>query len=230
MLKASQQCPQNLRLWACLLLPWAQRRAQGGVRLADYWGCLLLLIQDWDGRGAVGNNRDVLGSPPSLPAQCIHHRFTTFLCPTYPRAMSAVMVTHFWALQIGGRNKGLVSSAGCCRMQLCCLPVPGVGQDATAPAEWLIFFLPGVLFLSFSTQYNYEVICITCTLCQILKIAMFETELLPFTVPHWLITIRDKYSTFIKLPVSRKISTSWSDESNSISENSHLKCGTFVPF
>lgn len=102
---------------------------------------------------------------------------------TYPRATSAVTATGFRVLQIGGRSKVSVASAGCCRMQLCCLPGPGVGQDATS-AEWLIFFLPGVLLLSFSRQYNYEVICITFTLCQILKIATFEKELLPFTVPH----------------------------------------------
>lgn len=177
-------------LFFCRSEGQVQRRAWAGVKLAEYWACLLLLIWDWDGRGAIGNSRNVLGPPPSLPVQCVHHHFTDILCPTYPRAMSAVMVTGFWMLQIGGRKKVSMSSAGCCHMQLCCLPVSGIGQDATSPAERLIFFLPGVLFLSISTQYNCKVICITCTLCQILKIAMFEKELLPFTVPRWLITIR----------------------------------------
>lgn len=44
------------------------------------------------------------------------------------------------------------------------------------------FVLLGVVHLSLSRQYDYEVICMTCKLCQILEIAVFEKEGLPFVL------------------------------------------------
>lgn len=170
--KCFQGCVDLVR--ACLRLPMVQTENEAKINLCfctnkgqgRMWavGCRVLGLLTAADVG-LGWEKSYAGTCTQSPCP------NQWPAPRQDALPHAVAGMGFWVLLVGGRNQVSLSPAGCCHRWWCWLPVSGASQSAASPTGLqCFFFLPEVLLLSFSMQHNCKVICITCTLCQILKI------------------------------------------------------------